>query len=123
MRLSCALVTIATLLLSLPAAAQTRTLTGTVTDASTGQPLEGARVSVRGTAFTTATGASGRFTLGNIPAGGITISIRRIGSNPAEIVLPPGQDDIRITLTRDPLRLVALAQRQSREVRPFGTRR
>ena len=105
MRLRCALVAIAPLLLSLPAAAQTRTLTGTVTDASTGQPLEGARVSVRGTSFTTTTGASGRFSLGNIPAGGITISIRRIGSNPAEIVLPPGQDDIRITLTRDPLRL------------------
>jgi TonB-dependent starch-binding outer membrane protein SusC len=105
MRLRCALAAIAMLLLSLPASAQTRTLTGTVTDASTGQPLEGARVSVRGTSFTTTTGASGRFTLGNIPAGGITISIRRIGSNPSEIVLPPGQDDIKITLTRDPLRL------------------
>src|SRR3981081_809376 len=105
MRLRCALVVTAALLLTHPAYAQTRTLTGTVTDASTGQPLEGARVSVRGTSFTTTTGVSGRFTLGNVPPGGITISIRRIGSNPAEIVLPPGQDDIRITLTRDPLRL------------------
>lgn len=105
MRLRCALVAIATLLVSLPAAAQVRTVTGTVTDASTGQPLEGARVSVHGTSLATTTGAAGRFTLGNVPTGGITIAIRRIGSNPAEIVLPPGQDEIRITLTRDPLRL------------------
>ena len=105
MRLRCALVAIATLLLSLPAAAQIRIVTGTVTDASTGQPLEGARVSVRGTSLATTTGAAGRFTLGNVPTDGITIAIRRIGSNPVEIVLPPGQDEIRITLTRDPLRL------------------
>ncbi|HVS60971.1 MAG TPA: SusC/RagA family TonB-linked outer membrane protein [Gemmatimonadaceae bacterium] len=96
---------IATLLLSLPAAAQTRTVTGTVTDASTGQPLEGARVSVRGSSLTTTSGAAGRFTLGNVPTGGITIAIRRIGSNPVEIVIPPGQNEISISLTRDPLRL------------------
>ena len=105
MRLRCSLAVIAMLLLSLPAAAQTRTLTGTVTDATTGQPLEGARVSVRGTALNTATGAAGQFTIGGVPTSGITISVRRIGSNPVEIVLPPGQTEIRIGLTRDPLRL------------------
>jgi TonB-linked SusC/RagA family outer membrane protein len=105
MRLRCAYVAIAMLLLSLPAAAQTRTLTGTVTDASTGQPLEGARVSVRGTSLGTTTGAAGQFTLGNVPTGGITVTIRRIGSNPAEIVLPPGLNEVRVALTRDPLRL------------------
>jgi TonB-linked SusC/RagA family outer membrane protein len=96
---------IAVLLLSVPAAAQTRTVTGTVTDASTGQPLEGARVSVRGTTLATTSGVSGQFTLGSVPTGGITIAIRRIGSNPVEIVLPPGQNELRVTLTRDPLRL------------------
>jgi TonB-linked SusC/RagA family outer membrane protein len=105
MQLRCGLAVLATLLLSVPAAAQTRTVTGTVTDASTGQPLEGARVSVRGTSLTATTGVAGRFTIGNVPAGGVTIAIRRIGSNPADIVLAPGQDEIRITLTRDPLRL------------------
>lgn len=105
MRLRGALMAIAVLLASVPAAAQTRTVTGTVTDASTGQPLEGARVSVRGTTLATTSGVSGQFTLGNVPTGGITIAIRRIGSNPAEIVLPPGQNEIRVTLTRDPLRL------------------
>ncbi|MDP9279339.1 MAG: carboxypeptidase-like regulatory domain-containing protein, partial [Gemmatimonadota bacterium] len=96
---------IAVLLLPVPAAAQTRTVTGTVTDASTGQPLEGARVSVRGTSLATTSGASGQFTLGNVPTGGITIMIRRIGSNPMDIVLPAGQTEVRVSLTRDPLRL------------------
>jgi len=105
MRVRCVFSAIAMLLLSLPAAAQTRTVTGTVTDASTGQPLEGARVTVRGTSLATTTGSSGQFTIGSVPSGGITIAIRRIGSNPMEIVLPPGQNEIRVTLTRDPLRL------------------
>src|SRR5215210_2828671 len=105
MRVRCVLTAIAMLLLSLPAAAQTRTLTGTVTDASTGQPLEGARVTVRGTSLATTTGAAGQFTIGGAPTGGVTVAIRRIGNNPVEIVLPPGQNEIRVTLTRDPLRL------------------
>ena len=67
MRLRCALMAIAVLLVAIPAAAQTRTVTGTVTDASTGQPLEGARVSVRGTPLTTTSAASGTFTIGNVP--------------------------------------------------------
>ncbi|HET9634616.1 MAG TPA: carboxypeptidase regulatory-like domain-containing protein, partial [Gemmatimonadaceae bacterium] len=91
MRLSCALVAAALLLGPIPAVAQTRTVTGTVVDASTGQPLEGARVSVRGTALTTTTGASGQFTIGSVPQSGVTITIRRIGSNPVEIVVAPGQ--------------------------------
>src|SRR2546423_10204721 len=105
MRLSCALVAAALLLGSISAAAQTRTVTGVVTDASTGQPVEGARVSVRGTALTTTTGASGQFTLGSVRVSGVTIPIRRIGSNPAEIAVAAGQTDLRVTLTRDPLRL------------------
>jgi len=106
MRMRCAVAAIALLLGSLsPALAQTRTVTGTVTDAQTGQPLEGARVTVRGTALSTSTGATGQFTLGNVPAGDVTFTIRRIGSNPADVRLTPGQNDLRAALTRDPLRL------------------
>jgi TonB-linked SusC/RagA family outer membrane protein len=90
---------------ALPATAQTRTITGTVVDASTGQPLEGARVTVRGSSIATTSGPGGQFTLGNVPQTGITISVRRIGSNPADIPLAPGMNEIRVTLTRDPLRL------------------
>jgi len=88
-----------------PASAQTRTVTGTVTDAQTGQPLEGARVSVRGTGLSALTGANGRFTLGSVPAGDVTLTVRRIGSNPADLRLASGQNDVIAALTRDPLRL------------------
>src|SRR6266566_4706322 len=105
MRMGCAVMALALLLGAVPAVAQTRTITGTVTDAGTGQPLEGARVSVRGTALSTTTGAGGRFTLGNVPDGNIVVSIRRIGSNFADLPLPAGQNELRAVLTRDPLRL------------------
>jgi TonB-linked SusC/RagA family outer membrane protein len=105
MRLSCAAVALALVFTSVPAAAQTRTVTGTVIDASTGQPLEGARVSIRGTAIAVTTGPNGQFTLGNAPENAITLSVRRIGSNPADIGIAAGQTDVRITMTRDPLRL------------------
>ena len=112
MRVRCVLTAIAMLFLSLPASAQTRTLTGTVTDASTGQPLEGARITVRGTSLATTTGAAGQFTLGGLPNGGITVSIRRIGNNPVEIVLAPSQNSISVTLTRT-LRPVGFGDRQA----------
>ena len=105
MRLGCAVVTLALLLTFSPAAAQTRTISGTVTDAGTGQPLEGARISVRGTSLTTTTGAAGTFTLGNVPEGNVVVSIRRIGSNFADLPLPAGQNVLSASLTRDPLRL------------------
>jgi TonB-linked SusC/RagA family outer membrane protein len=101
----CAMAAIALLVGAISASAQTRTVTGTVTDAQTGQPLEGARVSVRGTALATSTGATGQFTLGNVPAGEVTVTIRRIGNNPLDVRLPAGENDLRATLTRDPLRL------------------
>jgi len=105
MRMRCAALVLAMLLSSVPVLAQTRTITGTVTDAETGQPLEGARVGVRGTALSTTTAANGRFTLGNVPEGSVIIAIRRIGHNFADLPLPAGQNDLTAALTRDPLRL------------------
>ncbi|MEX2111436.1 MAG: SusC/RagA family TonB-linked outer membrane protein [Gemmatimonadaceae bacterium] len=105
MRMRCAVAAIALLVGAISASAQTRAVTGTVTDAQTGQPLEGARVSVRGTALATSTGATGQFTLGNVPAGEVTVTIRRIGNNPVDVRLAAGENDVRATLTRDPLRL------------------
>jgi TonB-dependent starch-binding outer membrane protein SusC len=105
MRIGCAIMALAMLLGSVPAAAQTRTITGTVTDASTGQPLEGAKVGVRGTALAVTTGPDGKFTLGNVPQGNVIVAIRRIGNNFVDLPLPAGQNELRVTLTRDPLRL------------------
>lgn len=105
MRLSCAVVALALAFNVHWASAQTRTVTGTVTDAATGQPLEGARVSVRGTSLATTTGVNGKFTLANVPEGNQVVSVRRIGHNFADLPLPSGQNVVSAALTRDPLRL------------------
>jgi TonB-linked SusC/RagA family outer membrane protein len=105
MRLSSAVLALALVVGSVPAAAQTRTITGLITDAETGQPLEGARVSVRGTSLSATTGVGGTFTLGNVPQGNVVVAIRRIGHNFVDLALPAGQTELHAALTRDPLRL------------------
>src|SRR5712671_4396786 len=105
MRLSSAVLTLALLVGAVPAAAQTRTITGLITDAETGQPLEGARITVRGTSLAATTGVGGTFTLGNVPQGNVIVAIRRIGHNFVDLPLPAGQTEIHAALTRDPLRL------------------
>ncbi|HEY8166025.1 MAG TPA: carboxypeptidase-like regulatory domain-containing protein, partial [Gemmatimonadaceae bacterium] len=80
-------------------------MTGTVTDAQTGQPIDQARVTVRGTTLAVATGAGGTFTLGSVPEGTVTLAVRRIGYQPVLVSVPAGQTTIRAALTRDLLRL------------------
>ncbi len=105
MRMRCALAAFALLLWSAPAAAQTRTVTGTVTDAQTGDPVEAARVTVRGTTLGGNTNATGTFTIANIPQGQVTLAVRRIGYQPVLVTLAAGLTSIRAALTRDLLRL------------------
>ena len=63
-----------------PAAAQeTGTIQGSVTDAESGSPVQGARVSVDGTAIGAATGADGRYVLRNVPAGTRTVRVSMLG--------------------------------------------
>ncbi|HVF40731.1 MAG TPA: SusC/RagA family TonB-linked outer membrane protein [Gemmatimonadaceae bacterium] len=96
---------LALLLSSAPAIAQTRVVTGTVTDAQSGEPIEGARVAVRGSTAAVITGASGTFTLSSVPPGAVTIAIRRIGYQPTTVNLPVGQGALTASLTRDLLHL------------------
>ena len=65
------------------AIAQVRTVTGTVTDASTNQPLPGVSVLVKGTSVGTATSSDGKYTL-NVPQGGNTLVFRFIGYETVE---------------------------------------
>ncbi len=58
---------------------QTGGITGTVTDGVTGNPLQGANVSLDGTPLNTQTDRSGKFQLLNIPGGAKTISISYLG--------------------------------------------
>ncbi|MEP6508126.1 MAG: SusC/RagA family TonB-linked outer membrane protein [Gemmatimonadales bacterium] len=99
------LVASALLLWSFPVLAQTRSVTGTVTDAQTGQPLDGVRVAVRGTTLGTTTGSGGRFNLPSAPQGAIVIDIRRIGYRPAIMNVGSGQTELVAALVRDLLHL------------------
>jgi TonB-linked SusC/RagA family outer membrane protein len=67
------------LLVVQPALAQTGTVEGQVTSATTGEPITGVQVSVTGTDIGTTTGRDGRFVLLNVPAGPHTIRAVAIG--------------------------------------------
>src|SRR3989449_2073406 len=56
-----------------PAAAQQGTITGQVTDQTSGQPLVGARVSVVGTSLVTISRVEGRYRIPNVPPGQVTV--------------------------------------------------
>lgn len=65
-------------------------LTGTVTDATTGEPVIGAEVELNGTVFAAQTDSSGMFRIERLPAGAAKLVIRQIGHQPLrqEISLP-----------------------------------
>lgn len=63
--------------------AQSRTVTGTVTDQATGTGLPGVAVLVQGTTVGTATSADGSYTI-NVPADGATLVFRYIGYETVE---------------------------------------
>ncbi len=62
-----------------PAAAQTGTIVGTVTEAASERPLESAQVFIEGTGIGTLTNASGRFLLVNVPVGEHTVTAELVG--------------------------------------------
>lgn len=61
------------------AQAQTGKLTGTVTDAETGKPVEGVAVVIQGTTLGSNTNASGRYFIIQVPPGSYSVQARRIG--------------------------------------------
>lgn len=68
-----------------PAAAQgTGTIQGSVTDAESGSPVQGARVSVEGTGIGAGTGGDGRYVLRNVPAGTRTVRVSMLGYGGAQ---------------------------------------
>jgi TonB-linked SusC/RagA family outer membrane protein len=64
--------------------AQSATVRGTITDSATQAPLEGAQVSVVGSAVRAQTGPDGRYTLTGLPAGATRVRAQMIGYTPAE---------------------------------------
>lgn len=68
-------------------------LVGRVIDAATGAGLSDVGVQVVGTTLGTMSGVDGRFSLGNVPAGTLTLQARRIGFAPKTVtglMLQPG---------------------------------
>lgn len=68
----------ATLFFAGSAFAQTN-VSGTVTDADTGEPLPGANVIVEGTAMGAATDENGRYAIGDVPSGTHTLTVSFVG--------------------------------------------
>ena len=75
---------------SLLAAQSNGTVRGHVTDAANGRPLPDAQVTVEGTRIGGMTNSSGDYTLTGVPAGQRSITIRRIGYQPATISVNVG---------------------------------
>ena len=74
-------------LTSLGAQEPTGTITGTVIDSATLQPIPGVNVLVEGTRLGTITGDDGAFTIGGVPAGSHTVRARRIGYGSIPVVV------------------------------------
>ena len=65
------------------AAAQTGVVSGSVTDANTGRPLQQVRVQIVGNQqAVTATDPSGRFLIRNVPVGDVTLRVQQLGYRP-----------------------------------------
>ena len=73
-------VSILALITGLPATvAAQQTVSGTVTDASNGQPIANVQISVTGTLLGTLTTQDGKFTIASVPTGARNIVARRLG--------------------------------------------
>ena len=81
-----------------------RRVTGRVVGEGTSEPLASASVTVVGTTIGTYTGDDGRFAL-EVPAGDVTLLVRRIGFRRAEVPVPAGQSEVAVSLVRDVLQL------------------
>ena len=84
--------------------AQTRVVTGTVTHAGSGEPVEGARIGVRGTTITAIARADGTYSIG-VPVGTIELVVLRIGYSRASATVTASQSTVDFTLEADVFRL------------------
>lgn len=96
---------------ALNAQARAGRIVGRVIDAGTGLGLSDVGVQVVGTTLGTATGVDGRFAVGGIAAGTVTMHVRRIGFAPKTVtglMLSPGQNlELNVMLTAATMQLTA----------------
>lgn len=84
------------LLTALTVQAQTRQISGKITDQKDGQPVIGATVTVKGTEISTATGTDGSFTL-SVPANATTLVITSVGYKNQEVAIT---DNISVSMVQ-----------------------
>jgi TonB-linked SusC/RagA family outer membrane protein len=87
------------------AAAQERTVTGTVTDSAAQQPVVGAEIVVKGTLIRVTTRENGSFILTRAPSGPFTMVVRAIGYHRQEVAVADGQGIVNLALGRDLFRV------------------
>jgi TonB-linked SusC/RagA family outer membrane protein len=86
------------------AAAQTRNVTGHVTEDGSGLPVPAAQVLVKGTSIGTVAEDDGAFTL-RVPDGEVVLQVRRIGYQRIEVSVPATQSSVEIKIRKDVLQL------------------
>lgn len=94
-------------------------ISGRIIDATTGQGIAAAGIQVVGTTIGTQSGVDGRYLLGRVPAGTVTIQVRRIGYGPKTItgiMLPAGGSvEQNVSLTTAELQLAAVSVTAAKE--------
>ena len=85
-------------------AAQTRNVTGHVTEEGSELPVPSAQVLVKGSAIGTVAGDDGAFSL-RVPEGEVVLQVRRIGYQRAEVTVPATQSTVEIRVRKDVLQL------------------
>ena len=76
--------------------AQTRTVTGTVVDSETGEPIPGAQVKVQGTSLGAVADSKGTFVLKNLPKEAKKVIVSFMGMKTADVALRDGMKVILI---------------------------
>lgn len=84
--------------------AQTRVVTGSVSDATTGQPVSGAAVAVSGTVEGAFTNEDGNFSV-SVALGEVALEISMLGYQPATVAVPADEDNVNVALRMDVLNL------------------
>ncbi|MEX0719663.1 MAG: SusC/RagA family TonB-linked outer membrane protein [Balneolaceae bacterium] len=92
------LFSIVCVLLPLSVLAQTGTITGSVTDQSTGEALIGASIFLPSIDVGTVTNVDGEFTTSSIPAGQYTLVVRYIGYRTLEVPVEVGSGTVEMTI-------------------------
>ncbi|MBI4500386.1 MAG: SusC/RagA family TonB-linked outer membrane protein [Gemmatimonadetes bacterium] len=90
-----------------PALAQTRVVTGRVTDSLTTEVVNSGQVSVVGTTIGTTIKEDGTFTLA-VPVRDVTVSVRSIGFKRKDVNVAAGQSTVDLSLARDYFQLEAI---------------